>query len=100
MAEQGRPKALIRYVAHAACERAEDALAEAAEASGSDAFVMAFDEVSKHVRALLEEAGQLPGAVAAIRDAAHRLAYQVHGSGDAGGSRFVVLARKLVRPDG
>ncbi|WP_242910269.1 hypothetical protein [Actinomadura terrae] len=100
MADQKRPRALIQLVADTSRSRAAEALAEVKELPASDAFPMAFDEVSKHVRTLLEEAGQLPGAVTTIRDAAHKLAYQVHGSGDAGGSKFVVLARKLVRPDG
>ncbi|WP_067466746.1 hypothetical protein [Actinomadura macra] len=66
---------------------------------------MALNEVSGHVRSLLEEAGYLPGTVTQIRDEAHQLAYQVHGTGDAWHSDFVRAARALIQdgpggPDG
>ncbi|WP_242905631.1 hypothetical protein [Actinomadura terrae] len=99
MAAQGRPKAIIRHVADTARERAEDALAEQAEVPAADAFCTALNEVSRHVRVLLEEAGYLGGTVTMIRDAAHRLGNQVCGNGDAGHSGFLREARRVVRPE-
>ncbi|TDD84099.1 hypothetical protein [Actinomadura rubrisoli] len=99
MATQRRPKTMIRFVADAARDTAEEALADAPEAPARVAFDVAFHEVSGIVRRLLEGTGYLAETVAAIRDEAHRLARQVDARGGAADSRFVQAARELVRPD-
>ncbi|WP_157430876.1 hypothetical protein [Actinomadura macra] len=102
MAAQERPRSTIRHVTDTARERAEAALKQEPEAPALEAFGVAFNEVSGHVRTLLDEAGYLPGTVTTIRDQAHNLAYQVHATGDAWHSEFLRAARALVHggPDG
>ncbi|WP_067460419.1 hypothetical protein [Actinomadura macra] len=102
MAAQDRPRSMIRHVADTAHARAEEALAQVPEAPARDAFGVAFNEVSGHVRTLLCDTGHLPETVTKIRDEAHKLAYQVDGTGEAWHSEFVQAARKLVQngPDG
>ncbi|WP_242908758.1 hypothetical protein [Actinomadura terrae] len=100
MGNYQRPKALIRSVTLTACERAEDALANKAEAPTREAFRAAFDEVSEHVRLLLLEAGQLPETVTAIRDAAQGLSYRaLEGHGNDWDSPYVQNTRPRIRPD-
>ncbi|WP_067456278.1 hypothetical protein [Actinomadura macra] len=97
MAAQKQPRSMIRHVADTARERAEAALKDKPKAPAREALGVAFEEVSEHVRTLLYEAGHFPGTVTKIRDEAHKLAYQVHGTGDARHSEFVRTARKLVQ---